>query len=211
MKLITQNSMLIALSRMMGKRTLPQGDNLDWKDYIQTAFDYAWRYYKWDWTLRQTTVDLATTPYLPEDFDLGGYREAVPTADGEITELTLSDYARQPSGLRTFALEFDTTENKYKVLTKSGLSTISFVYQTEPPTIDEDSAVPFPSSMTVGIGASIYAKQGENPTRANIDQEWDEFHAELDRHVGRMERGRVRGTNLNLQDTFGTYTGDTRH
>lgn len=210
MKLITQLEMLTALSRMMGKRSLPQGDNTDWKDYVQTAFDYSWRYYKWDWTLRTVTVDL-TDPYLPDDFDLGGYRQAVPTTDGGIVEVTLFDYAQQQSGMRTFALEFDSTANKYKVLTKSGLSTIDFVYQIEPPTIDEDSSIPFPSAMTIGIGASIYAKQGENPTRANIDQEWDEFHAELDRHVGRMERGRVRNTNLNLQDDYGTYTGDTRY
>lgn len=214
---IDQTQVLTALSRLMGKRTLPQGTNLDWIDYCQTAFNYAWRYYKWDWSLRQATIDLDADPYLPEDFDIGGYREAIPTADGYISEVTLLDYGRLPSGLRQYTLEYDTTVNRYKVLSSSGLATISFVYQVAPPTLsekDDDNEyiqVPFPSAMTVGIGASIYAKQGENPTRAEISQEWDEFHAELDRHVGRISSNVRRNLNLNLQDAYGTYTGDIRY
>ena len=65
--------------------------------------------------------------------------------------------------------------------------------------------------MTIGIGASIYAKQGENPTRADISQEWDEFHKELNRHVGRVSKNVRRSLNVNLQDDYGTYTGDTRY
>ena len=196
---------------MMGKRSIPTQGNLDdWKDYCQTAFDYAWRYFKWDWSLRTITIDLDADPYLPASFDIGGYREAMPTADGDISEVTLADYYRLPSGMRNFALEYDTGEGRYKILTKSGLSEITFVYQIEPPALDDAIPVPFPSAMTVGIGASIYAKQGENPTRADITQEWDEFHVELDRHVGRVSSNVRRSTNLNLQDYYGTYTGDVR-
>lgn len=205
--MIDQTKVLTALSRMMGKRKLPQGDLSDWKDYCQTAFDYAWRYYQWDWSMKLVTVDLGTDPYLPTDFDIGGYRQAVPTADGDITELKLTDYSRQGNGFRTFALQYDDTMGRYKVLTKSGLSTIDFLYQVAPPTLGA-TEVPFPSAMTIGIGAAIYAKQGENPTRADITQEWDEFHAELDRHTSRSDVNTPRNTNMNLQDSKGTYTGD---
>lgn len=209
---ITQTDVLKALSRMMGKRNIPtQGTLDDWKDYCQTAFDYAWRYYKWDWSLRTITVDLSTDPYLPATFDLGGYRQAIGGVNGDISEVTLLDYNRMPSGLRNYTLEYDIGEGQYKVLSKSGLTSIDFVYQIAPPTLDDITAVPFPSAMTIGIGASIYAKQGENPTRADISQEWDEFHKELDRHVGRIGNNVVRSTNLNLQDAYGTYTGDVRY
>jgi hypothetical protein len=209
---ITQTQTLLALSRMMGKRSIPtNADNADWIDYCQTAFDYAWRYYKWDWSLRTVTVDLVNDPYLPEDFDIGGYRQATPTTDGEIKEVSLYDYARLPSGLRNFALQWDNTEGKYEVLSASGLDTISFTYQITPPTLDDDTPVPFPSAMTIGIGASIYAKQGENSTKADITQEWDEFHAELDRHVGRVDKAVPRLLNQNLQDEYNTYTGDARY
>lgn len=199
---------------MMGKRQLPQGDLSDWEDYAQSAFDYAWRYYRWDWSLRRATVDLANDPYLPEDFDIGGYRKALGDTTGDITELKLEDYTRLSSGQRVFTLEYDSALNRYKVTTNSGLTTMDFLYQVTPPTLsDKDDTtqqvipVPFPSAMTIAIGASVYSKQGENPTRADISQEWDEWHAELDRHVGRMENNKSAPTNLNLQDQFGTYTG----
>ena len=217
MQFITITSALTALSRMMGKRELPLGENNDWKDYVQAAFDYAWRYYKWDWSMRTVTVDLVASPYLPADFDIGGYREAVPTTDGYIVEVNAMDYNRLPSGLRNFYLQYDSTVNKYKVLSDSGLTSITFVYQIAPPTLDvqdtnnNDVQVPFPSAMTIGIGASIYAKQGENPNSADVKQEWDIFHKELNRHVGRMTRNVPRNLNLNLQDAAGTYTGDIRY
>lgn len=207
--MINQTSAVLALSRMMGKRIVPTGDNLDWKDYVQTAFDYAWRYFPWDWSLRTAVVDMDTDPYLPADFDLGGYREAVGGVDTQWQELNQVDFARNTGGY-FFRLEYDTAVNRYKVYTNSGSSTITFVYQVTPPTLEEDVDVPFPSAMTIGIGASIYAKQGENPTRANIDQEWDEFHHELDRHVGRVQQNVPRAQNRNLQDYHGTYTGDVR-
>lgn len=207
--MVNQSTILTALARLMGKRTLPQGDNSDWEDYAQTAFDYAWRYYKWDWSLRYATVDLVNTPYMPEDFDIGGYREAIATTDGEIGEITLSDYARL-SAPRAFSLEFDSSTNRYKVYSKTGLSSIKFVYQVKPPTLGE-TYVPFPSSMSIAMGAAIYAKQAQNPTRANVDQEWDIFHKELNRHVGRSDINKPRNTNMNLQDYHGTYTGDTRY
>ena len=56
---ITKGSALLALARMMGKRKLPQGDNADWESYVQAAFDYAWRYYKWGWSLR-SAADIVT-------------------------------------------------------------------------------------------------------------------------------------------------------
>ena len=196
----------------MGKRSIPtQGSNADWIDYCQTAFDYAWRYYKWDWSMRVVTIDLVADPYLPANFDIGGYREAMPTPDGSIAEVTLSDYYRLPSGLRNFALEYDTGTGAYKVLTNSGLTEMVFIYQIEPPKLDDENPVPFPSAMTVGIGAAVYAKQGENPTRAEISQEYDQFHKELDRHAARAYNAVPRNLNLNLQDSYGTYTGDVRY
>lgn len=214
--MITLTAALTALSRMMGKRTLPQGDNSDWEDYTQTAFDYAWRYYEWDWSLRVATIDLVSDPYMPADFDLMGYREVISEPGDNFTEVTLKDYFRLPTGLQNFALQYDATLNRYEVLTNSGATSLQIIYQVVPPTLstqDESNEyvpVPFPSAQTIGIGASIYAKQGENPQTADVSQEWDMFHAELDRHVGRAYRSEPKNLNQNLQDAYGTYTGDTR-
>lgn len=208
--MINQQKVLLNIARMMGMTVLPQGDLADWEDYAQFAFDYAWRYYLWDWSTKVVTVDLVNNPYLPADFDLGGYHEAVGTADGAYTELTAIDFARANSISRSYTLEYDMTLNKYRVKTKMpGLATMDFIYQVAPPTLGETD-VPFPSAMTIAIGAAVYAKQGDNPTRADITQEWDEFHAELDRHVGRMEVNKTQGQAMNLYDIAGTYPGDTR-
>lgn len=214
---IDMTSALTALARMMGKRNLPQGDNSDWEDYVQEAFNYAWRYYKWDWSIRIAVIDFTTDPYLPEDFDIGGYREAMPDQSNVYSEVTVQDYARLPVGLQKFAIEFDPTVNRYKILQNSGLESMTFVYQVAPPDLNAKDGsgnylpVVFPSSMAIGVGASIWAKNGENPTRADVSQEWDMFHKELNRHVGRMTNNVKRPLNLNLQDSYGTYTGDTRY
>lgn len=208
-KTINQTSALTALSREMGKRVLPQGENLDWKDYVQFAYDYSWRYYRWDFSLKVATIDLAADPYLPADFDLSGYREPISGTDTIIKEVTLVDFYRLPQSASHFALQYDATLKRYKVVS-SMTGTLDIIYQTEPPTLTDDTEVPFPSVVPIGVGAAVYAKQGENPTRADISQEWDLFHAELDRHVARADGNQPRNTNLNLHDYYGTYPGDTR-
>lgn len=209
--MIDQTEAMLCLSRMMGKRgSLPGGDNSDWKSYIQEAFKYAWRYYKWDWSLKTVTVNMETDPYMPTDFDIGGYREAVPDQNGNFSELKPIDFARRTYG-NVFSLEYDLSVNRYKISSKSSTTSITFIYQVAPPVLTEDSKVPFPSAMTIGIGAAIYAKQGENPSRADISQEWDQFHHELDRHTSRSDKNTPRNAIFNLQDQYGTYTGDVRY
>jgi len=209
---INQTTALLALARMMGKRTLPNGTNADWKDYVQTAFDYAWRYYRWGWSMRSATVDLVNDPYLPADFDLDGYINPLPNSVGAVSYMSLDDWYMNGQYVNAFSVEWDDSVGRYLVHPGSSLNqaTLTLTYQAAPPTLDETTEVPFPSAQTIGIGASIYAKQGENPTRADITQEWDEFHKELNRHVGHSERSRPQRTNMNLQDYYGTYTGDTR-
>lgn len=208
--MITQEDVLKNIARLMGMTIIPQGDLSDWEDYAQEAFNYAWRYYKWDWSVKVATVDLSNSPYLPSDFDPGGYREAVGTPDGAYTEVNLMDFARSHADTRVFSLEYDEVGSRYKVNTRSsGVPTMDFVYQTAPPKLG-DVPVMFPSALIIAIGATIWAKQADNPTRADISQEWDEFHAELDRHTGRMEVNKVQGQARNLYDVQGTYFGDTR-
>ena len=81
------------------------------------------------------------------------------------------------------------------------------VYQTEPPVLSASKKVPFPSAMAIAVGAVIYAKEADNPAHADISQEWDQFHVELDRLVGMAQRYTPRNIR-SYQDVMGTYTGD---
>ena len=74
---VNQITVLTALNNLMGRRVLPGGTQDDLKRYCQYAFDYAWRYYKWGFSLQKATLvdDGNGNVYLPADFDLEGYRK----------------------------------------------------------------------------------------------------------------------------------------
>lgn len=194
-------TVMTALNNLMGRRVVPQGTIEDLERYCQYAFDYSWRYYKWGFSLKQATLvaDGGGTVWMPEDFDIEGWRKFDSGTEVDITEIGTSTSSTE------FAIIYDSTEGRYK--TQPALPG-SMTYQTAPPTLEDEVNVPFPSAMTVAVGATVYAKQAENPTRADISQEWDEFHAELDRHVARSDTNRPRRRPRNFHDVAGTYTGD---
>lgn len=190
-----------ALANLMGKRTLPGGTIDDWERYCQYAFDYAWRYYKWSFSLKRAVIvpNGSGISYLPDDFDLDGYRLI-----SGATEIQPEENIGTTSSTR-FSIEWDSTASKYLTVPATSFT---MIYQTTPPKLSNDNGVPFPSAMTVAVGAAVYAKQAENPTRADISQEYDEFHAELDRHAARANNSRPRRTARNFHDVNGTYTGN---
>lgn len=197
---INQVDVMAALNNLMGRRVLPGGTQDDLVRYAQAAFDYAWRYYKWTFSLKTASIvdDGSGNVYMPVDFDIEGYRKFIGATEATLDEVTTSTGS-------TVAIIWDYTANRYKV---TPATPVTVVYQIEPPTLTDSSYVPFPSAMVVAIGATIFAKQGENPTRADISQEWDEFHSELDRLVARAEANRPRQKARNYHDKMGTFTGD---
>lgn len=190
---ITQDDVLNALHNLMGHRVNPSGTDDDYKRYIQDSFDYCWRYYKWTFSLKTATV--ADDGILPTDFDHEGFREF----DG-VTEIDLQDTVAGTSGS---AIIWDTDEGRYK-LEPAVATTVTYQYQ--PPTLGT-TPVPFLSAMVVAEGATVLAKEAANPTRADIQQEWDQLHSKLDRLAGRAYNNRRRRPR-NFHDVAGTFTGD---
>lgn len=194
-----KQDILTVLNNLMGRRSLASGTTEDLERYCQKAYDYAWRYYRWTFSLKSATIELDGdgVAWLPVDFDYDGYR----VFEG-ITEIPLEDTLSSTTGS---ALEFDLTAGRYKL---TPAATGSIVYQTIPPTINDTTSVPFPSIMTIALGALVWAKRGENPASVDTQQEWDTFHAELDRHVARAINNKGRRTPVNRHSITGTYTGD---
>ena len=174
---ITQDDVLNRLHNLMGHRVNPGGTDDDFKRYIQDSVDYCWRYYKWAWTTKSFTT--LVNGILPSDFDPLGFN----SLDQETYSVTWngSAYVIAPAGI------------------------VTLTYQTVPPDISA-GAIPFPSSMVVAIGCTVLAKQGENPTRADVQQEWDMWHSRLDRLVGQAESNVVRRPQ-NYHSRAGTFTG----
>ena len=179
---ITQTDVLNSLHNLMGHRVNPGGTDDDFKRYIQDSFDYCWRYYKWNWTTKTFTTLI--DGLLPTDFDPLGYN----SLDQDVYSIT-----------------FDSTSGKYMV---NPAGVVDITYQAVPPTLSDTTGQPFPSSMVVAIGSTVLAKQGENPTRADVKQEWDMWHARLDRLVGQVESN-VSRRPRNFHDVAGTFPGDT--
>lgn len=189
---IKREDVLNALHNLMGHRTSPGGTEEDFVRYVQASFDYCWRYYPWMFSLKK--ADIAADGLLPTDFDHEGWRRF----DG-VTEISMEDSI---AGLDGSVITWNGT--RY-VLDPTTSGTVAYQYQ--PPTLD-GTETPFPSAMVVAIGATVLAKQGNNPTRADIQQEWDEWHSDLDRLVGRAENNKPRRIRTR-HDVMGTFLGDT--
>lgn len=194
---INQVSVLNVLHNQMGHRVSPGGTDDDLKRYVQEGFAYCWRYYKWTFSLKTATV--AADGILPEDFDLDGYRKF-----NGVTEVDIIDTIA--AGSTGSAIVWDTAQSRY-VLTPAVACTVA--YQITPPTlgVDASGTAPFPSDMVVAEAALIHAKIAENPTRADITQEWDILHSHLDRLAARADNNKVRSPQ-NYLSVRGTFTGD---
>jgi hypothetical protein len=192
---INQVDVMNALHNLMGHRVNPGGTDADYQRYIQDAFNYCWRYYRWGFSLKKASV--AADGLLPTDFDLEGYR-----AFNGVTEISLEDSMNGVSGS---AVVWDTTTDRYKL---DPAVACTVVYQYTPPTLGTDSNgdAPFPSAAVVAIGATVLAKQGANPTRADIQQEWDMWHSRLDRLAGRADNAKPH-TPRSYHDKVGSYVG----
>lgn len=206
--LITQTDVLAILNNLMGRRQSPGGDTSDLERYCQIAFDYAWRYYPWSFSLQRATITFASDIHMPADFDLDGFHEILATPGNEWTYLEIAEYYDTNTGDRTYTLIYDSITNTYQFVTSFSVASVDIIYQTTPPTLDPTAGVPFPSAASVAMGAAVWAKQGENPTRADITQELDLFEAELDMHTGRAENHKPRQRARSRQEVAGTYTGD---
>lgn len=179
---IDQVAVMNALHNLMGHRVSPGGTDEDYKRYIQDSFDYCWRYYKWVWSTKSVTT--LADGILPDDFDPLGY---------------FSESAN-------YTFTWDSSALKYVL---SPAAAVTLTYQIMPPTLGTDAsgAAPFPSAMVVAIGATVLAKQGANPTRADVQQEWDMWHSRLDRLVGQAESN-VSRSPRNRHSEAGTYVGN---
>lgn len=195
---INQVDVLNVLHNLLGHRVNPGGTDDDLKRFVQEAYDYAWRYHKWNFSLK--TAAVASDGLLPTDMDYEGYR----AFDG-LTETDLETTVASSSGSQV-AVIWDSALGQYK-LTPATETTIT--YQYTPPTLGTDAAgaVPFPSARVIALGAFVYAKKAENPTRADVQQEWDMFHTELDRLVARSYNA-LRRRPVHYLDAAGTFVGD---
>ena len=201
MRILTKDDIMQATANLLGKTSLPNGELSDWERFAQASLDYCWRYHTWLWTLRKAqTVDDSGVIVVPADADYYGFMNIEGTTLQDIFDGGTNPY-----------LQFNASRGKYEII--GGAAGVNVTYSVEPPDLSKENvAIPFPSAVTIAIGATILAKQGENPNKADISQEWDSFHVELDKHVANQERNapRRQGVSVNRQtraSVLGEYPG----
>lgn len=197
--MINKVTVLTVLNNLMGKVNQPSGTTADLERYCQEAFNYAWRYYKWSFSLKQAVV--AADGVLPEDFDPDSFHAPI---GGSVTYVPLADAYAASSGV--YGIFWNSSTSRFNIYPAQALT---IVYQPIPPTLSADVNVPFPSAQVIAIGASIYAKSAANPTRADVSQEWDMFHDELDRLVARSYSANTPHKAKNRYDLYGIGTGES--
>lgn len=199
--MINKVTVRTSLYNLMGKVNAPGGTADDLDRYIQEAFNYAWQYYKWNYSITSAaiTIDGSGNAYLPDDFDPSLYHEVA-----GVTEVPLADAIASTSGV--YAITWDDAAGKYKTVPATAFT---IVYQKTPPTLSDSVNVPFPSPQVIALGASIYAKSAANPSSADTSQEWDMFHDELDRLVARAYTNGTTHKAKNRYDLFGIGTGES--
>ena len=193
MRHITKKDIMDAGANLLGKYGgTVSGEVSDWERFAQAGLDYCWRYHEWLWTLRRGDTQLINGKYyMPNDFDYSGHRSFAAGSEASIYDGGTGVY-----------LQYDPTEERYEVVNGAA---VSLIYQVEPPELTDTVKIPFPSALTVAMAMMIYAKNGENPDRADISQEWDIVHVELDKLVAPEEKNKPRRRARTRQEVYGTF------
>lgn len=197
------------VAEYMGTATMPLGNQKAYDNSIKAGLDYCWRYATWafavkrDVPLTAVTVAGVTSYYMPNDFDILGWRdlgvEEYSTTDGETPE----QYGYPVSGVY---LMYDEGQSKFKVV--GGNANMRVAYQVKPPELN--AVITFPALDPLFQAGAIYAKQKDMPNSAEVTQMWDILHTQLDQLAGQAYFNTPHHKPRNRYEKFGTFIGDTR-
>ena len=191
------------VAEYMGTATMPLGNQKAYDNSIKAGLDYCWRYATWAFAVkRDKALDVTTTGgvtkyYMPNDFDILGWRdlgeEEYSTTDGD-------------SATRGVYLLYDEGESKFQVV--GGNADMRVSYQTKPPELN--AVITFPALDPLYQAGAIYAKQKDMPNSAEVTQMWDILHTQLDQLSGQAYFNTPHHKPRNRYEAFGTFIGDTK-
>ena len=191
------------VAEYMGTATMPLGNQKAYDNSIKAGLDYCWRYATWAFAVKRdkaldvTTTDGVTKYYMPNDFDILGWRdlgeEEYSTTDGDVST-------------RGVYLLYDDGASKFQVI--GGTADMRVSYQTKPPELN--AVITFPALDPLYQAGAIYAKQKDMPNSAEVTQMWDILHTQLDQLSGQAYFNTPHHKPRNRYEAFGTFIGDTK-
>ena len=190
------------VAEYMGTATMPLGNQKAYDNSIKAGLDYCWRYATWAFAVKRdkaldvTTTGEVTKYYMPNDFDILGWRdlgeEEYSTTDGDVST-------------RGVYLLYDDGASKFEVV--GGNAEMRVSYQVKPP--ETNQVITFPSLDPLYQAGAIYAKQKDMPNSAEVTQMWDILHTQLDQLSGQAYFNTPHHKPRNRYEAFGTFIGDT--
>lgn len=203
MQTATIETLRQGVAEYMGTATMPLGNQKAYDKSIKAGLDYCWRYATWAFSVkRNKALDVTTTSgvtkyYMPNDFDILGWRdlgeEEYSTTDGDVST----------SGVY---LLYDDGASKFQVV--GGNANMRVSYQTKPPELNQ--VVTFPALDPLYQAGAIYAKQKDMPNSAEVTQMWDILHTQLDQLAGQAYFNTPHHKPRNRYEAYGTFIGDTK-
>lgn len=205
MQTATIETLRAGVAEYMGTATMPLGNQAAYDKSIKAGLDYCWRYSTWAFSIKRdilldvVTVSGTTKYYMPNNFDILGWR------DLGVEEYATTDGRSAVASSGAVFFQYDDGVGKFEVI--GGNATMKVNYQVKPPEIN--TVVTFPALDPLYMAGAIYAKQKDMPNSADVTQMWDILHKQLDQLSGQAYFNTPHHKPKNRYEKFGVNFGDT--
>jgi hypothetical protein len=196
----------------MGERSINATTSAPRADFINTTLAEVYQAYPWRFARTNATLTISGgVATLPTNYDDNHLSQAK-FENGvtfKLDAVDADDEDEVQDGDRAVWVE-SIGGDAYVLKTKdTDVSTVNFRYQTKAPTLDSGDTIttPYPSKMTLALGARRYVKLGQNPD-ADISQDEKIFQNKLSADIAFQQVNAPRKRRKTAQRQTGTATGD---
>lgn len=208
----SQNAILTTLAYLLGERTVNTTTSAPRADFIQETLEEAYSAYPWRFARTNATLTISNgIATLPTNYDDNNVAQAWfdNGTKVKLDPVDPDDQDQLADGDRAVWIE-SIDGDRYKLVTKdSDVSTVVFRYQQQAPTLDTAGTVttPYPSKMTIALGARRFVKLGQNPD-ADISQDEKIFQNRLSSDIAGHQVPAPRKRRKTAHTQSGRATGD---
>lgn len=207
-----QSGLLTTLAYLMGERTVNATTSAPRGDFLQKTLEECYSAYPWKFARTTATLTVASQiATLPTTYD-NAHPLHVSYFDSSsnehvLDEIDLADRDKVADGDLAYWLTAQ-SDGSFLLNTKDTAATQVVVdYQQVAPTISDSVGTPYPSGMTLALGARRFVKLGQNPD-ADISQDQALFEKYLNNDIAGEQVPHARKRRDTRQALTGRYTGD---
>lgn len=209
-----QNGLLTTIAYLMGERTVNATTSPSRADFLQKTLNELYESYPWKFARTTATLSISGgIATLPTTFDNSHIaRVRYLNSSGTQNVLNEIDPDDQDKVVDGDLAYWITSQGDGTFLLRSKDSaptSLSVSFQTVAPTLDANNTVgtPYPSPMTLALGARRFVKLGQNPD-ADISQDQAIFEKYRAQDIAAEQTAHPSKRRSSRQSLTGTRTGD---